>query len=97
MNISADFEKLLEDSIKHQIEWYVEEFNELYGNNGREDHSKVDKSIANHILNTLTDSLEFKDSDNMLIYLAEAIETITMTYPYFFWDEKSISNYFSIY
>ena len=83
MNISADFEKLLEDSIKHQIEWYVDEFNELYGTNGR-DYSRLDKSIANHILSTLTGDIDFKNNDTMLIYLAEAIETIRMTYPAFF-------------
>jgi len=83
MNISADFEKLLEDSIKHQIEWYVDEFNELYGTNGR-DYSRLDKSIANHILSTLTGDIDFKNNDTMLIYLAEAIETIRMTYPDFF-------------
>ena len=83
MNISADFDKLLEDSLKHQIEWYVEEFNELYGTNG-EDPSKLDKSIAIHILNTLTENIDFKNNDRMLIFLAEAIETIRMTYPAFF-------------
>ena len=83
MNISADFEKLLEDSIKHQIEWYVEEFNELYGTNGR-NYSRLDKSIANHILSKLTEDIDFKNNDTMLIYLAEAIETIRMTYPAFF-------------
>ncbi len=84
MNISADFEKLLEDSIKSQIEWYVEEFNELYGSIDREINSDVDKSIADHILNTLTESLDFRNNDNMLIYLAEAIDTIRLTYPDFF-------------
>lgn len=85
MNISADFDKLLEDSLKHQIEWYVEEFNELYGSNGNDnDPSKLDKSIANHILSTLTENIDFKNNDTMLIYLAEAIETIRMTYPDFF-------------
>jgi len=83
MNISADFDKLIEDSLKHQIEWYVEEFNELYGTNGR-NYSELDKSIAHHILNRLTESIDFKNNDKVLIFLAEAIETIRMSYPDFF-------------
>ena len=83
MNISADFEKLLEDSLKHQIEWYVEEFRELYGTNGN-NYSRLERSTANHILKSLTETFDFKTNDRMLIFLAEAIETIRLTYPDFF-------------
>jgi len=56
MNLSADYDKLLEQTKLEEIEWFKEEFDQLFNNkNGK--YTDGDKYLANQILDNFTSNI----------------------------------------
>ncbi|HDZ19588.1 hypothetical protein LCGC14_1634990 [marine sediment metagenome] len=82
MRISGDYEKILEDNLKDELEWLEEEFKLLFKD--KKNYSKDDILIGNIILDKLTNNARSNDSEEVLNMLAVTLNRIEQTYPAFF-------------
>ena len=82
MRVSGDYEKILEDNLKDELEWLEEEFSILFKDN--KDYSKNDIALANFILDKITDNVRSNESEEVLNMLAITLNRIEQTYPAFF-------------
>ncbi|MFX1237902.1 MAG: hypothetical protein ACFFAS_06315 [Promethearchaeota archaeon] len=83
MNLSADYDKILEESLRNELKWHVDELDELYGRK-KDDLSKEDIMSANLIISTMTDYLNFDHNHNVISDLVKSIDDIRTKYPSFF-------------
>ena len=83
MNLSADNERLLEVEKKEELEWFEKEFDMLFkAKNGK--FSKIDKKMANQILDNLTENINLLKNDQLRQILADVLESIEKKYPNLF-------------
>ncbi|MBN1803104.1 MAG: hypothetical protein JW891_16455 [Candidatus Lokiarchaeota archaeon] len=83
MNLSADYDKILEESLKNELKWHVDELDELYGQK-RDKLSKEDIISASQIISTMTQSFDYDHNENVVPVLLKTIEDIRTKYPRFF-------------
>jgi hypothetical protein len=83
MSISTNYDKILEDAKKGELEWIEEEFDFLFKNkNGK--CSEIDKSTANRILHSAKQNLDMIRNDKLMVILTKTLECIEQKYPELF-------------
>ena len=83
MNVSGDYEKLLEDNLKDELNWLEEEFNFLFKSK-RDKFSKHEITLGSKILDNVIDNIKHNKSEELLNLLAITLTKIEHTYPDFF-------------
>jgi hypothetical protein len=85
MNLYGDYEKILEDNLKDELEWLEQEFEFLFKQKRlRNSYTKEDISIGNQILDNIIDSIKSNKSEELLNLLAITLNKIEQTFPEFF-------------
>ena len=82
MNVNEDFEKVLQESLRDELEWLEEEFQLLFKN--KKEKSKDDISLGNQILDNVINNIKTGNSEELLNLLAITLNKIESTYPEFF-------------
>ncbi len=80
---SVDYNKLIEDSIKKELEWHLTEINELLGFK-KNKLSEKDIEVGIQIISILSNNFNFIENDNLLIQFAVTIDRIKIDYPELF-------------
>ena len=74
MKVTIDYHEVKEEFLRKEMVWLKEEFEVLFG-------SKMDKKIANNILDYFMENPYLYDNIILLRILNEAIENIEKSYP----------------
>ena len=82
MRISGDYEKLIEDTLKEELEWLEDEFELLFKH--KKDFSAGEISLGAQILDNIIDNIDAKHNEELLNLLAITLNRIEQTYPDFF-------------
>ncbi|MCK4381021.1 MAG: hypothetical protein KAW51_07760 [Candidatus Lokiarchaeota archaeon] len=82
MNVNEDYEKVLQDSIRDELEWIEREFELLFKN--KKEKSKEDISLGNQILENFIDNIKTANNEELLNLLAITLNKIELNYPEFF-------------
>jgi type IV secretory pathway VirB4 component len=83
MNISGNYEKLLEDNLKEELTWLEEEFNFMFKSK-RDHYTKEDLNLGSKILDNVIDSIKNNNSEELLNLLAITLNSLEQSYPDFF-------------
>ncbi|MFX1363766.1 MAG: hypothetical protein ACFFCE_08840 [Promethearchaeota archaeon] len=78
-----DYEKIIEDNLRDELEWLIEEFDQLFKEK-KEKYTREDITIANQILDQVIDGIKTNNSEELLNLLAMTLNKIESTYPEFF-------------
>ncbi|MHA1915059.1 MAG: hypothetical protein ACW986_05605 [Promethearchaeota archaeon] len=85
MNVSGDFEKILEDNFKEELEWLEQEFEMLFNQKKlKQCYTPDDISIGNQILDNVLEHLKTSNNEQALNMLALTLNKIEQIYPEFF-------------
>ncbi|MFX1374812.1 MAG: hypothetical protein ACFFA0_03265 [Promethearchaeota archaeon] len=85
MNLSGDYEKILEDNLKNELEWLEQEFELLFKQKKlKHCYTKEDISIGNQILDNVIENIRNNNSEQLLNLLAITLNKIEHTFPEFF-------------
>lgn len=85
MNLSGDYEKILEDTLKNELEWLEEELHLIFRQKQlKHCYSKDDISIGNQILDNVIDKIKSNNNKQLLNLLAITLNKIEKDYPEFF-------------
>lgn len=85
MNISADYEKILEDNLKNELDWLEQEFEILFRQKKlKHSYTKNDISLGSKILDNVIENIKNNRSEELLNLLAITLNKIEQTYPEFF-------------
>ncbi len=82
MNVNEDYENILQESLRDELEWLETEFELLFKN--KEEKSKDDISLGNQILDNVIDNIKTGDNEELLNLLAITLNKIESDYPEFF-------------
>ena len=82
MNVNEDYNRILENNIKSELEWLEEELNYLF--DGKKTLSDKDILMGNQILNNVIDSIDINNSKELLNLLTLTLDKIEQTFPEFF-------------
>jgi len=83
MNISGDYNKILEETKQDDLIWFKEEF-DLFFKNKKGKLTKKDINIANMMINHLTLNMNLLDNKRLINALAKTLESLEKNYPEFF-------------
>jgi len=83
MNISGDYNKILEETKQDDLIWFKEEF-DLFFKNKKGKLTKKDINIANMMINHLTLNMNLLDNKRLINALAKTLESLEKDYPEFF-------------
>ena len=83
MRVSADYEKIIEDNLKEELEWLECEL-ELLGFKDKNTYSKNDILIGNTVIDKVIDNIKSNESEDVLNSLAITINRIEQNYPHLF-------------
>ncbi|MFW9990058.1 MAG: hypothetical protein ACFFC3_15540 [Candidatus Odinarchaeota archaeon] len=78
-----DYEKLIEDTLKDELDWLVEEFDQLFKEKNKK-YTQEDITIANQILDQVIDGIKTNNSEELLNLLAITLNRIETKFPEFF-------------
>ncbi len=80
MEVSVNYYQVLEESLRKELVWLIEEFKILFKSKNEIDPNK-DKKLANEILDYILENTLV--SDNIILYnlFTEAMENIEKMYP----------------
>ena len=80
MEVSINYYQVLEESLRKELVWLIEEFKILFKSKNEIDPNK-DKKLANEILDYILENTLV--SDNIILYnlFTEAMENIERMYP----------------
>ena len=80
MEVSINYYQVLEESLRKELVWLIEEFKILFKSKNEIDSNK-DKKLANEILDYILENTLV--SDNIILYnlFTEAMENIERMYP----------------
>jgi hypothetical protein len=85
MNLSGDYEKILEENLKDELEWLEQEFEYLFKQKKLKNcYTKDDISIGNQILDNVIDIIKTNKSQELLNLLDITLNKIEQTFPEFF-------------
>jgi len=85
MNLNADYEKVLKDNVREDLEWLEQEFTLLFKQKQlKQCYSKEDISIGNQILDNIIDNIKTNNNEEVLNLLAITLNSLEKTYPIFF-------------
>ncbi len=82
MNVSGDYDKILADNLKEELEWLEDEFELLFKN--KKNYSTDDISLGNQIIEKVIDNITASDSEELLNLLTTKLTKIEQTYPELF-------------
>ncbi|MFX0105549.1 MAG: hypothetical protein ACFE75_08665 [Candidatus Hodarchaeota archaeon] len=82
MNVNADYEKVLEESLRDDLQWLEREFELLFRD--KKEKSREDISLGNQILDQVIDNIKKNNSEELLNLLAITLNKIEKSYPEFF-------------
>jgi len=82
MTVSGEYEKVLEDTLKEDLEWLEREFELLF--RYKKIKTKEDLTIGNRILDNVIDSIKSNNNEEVLNLLAITLNKIEQSYPEFF-------------
>ncbi len=78
-----DYERILQDNLKSELEWLEEEFEYLFKGK-KEKYSQEDISLCNQILDNVIDAIKTNDNEDLLNLLAITLNKIEHDFPEFF-------------
>ncbi|MFX1278935.1 MAG: hypothetical protein ACFFA3_05920 [Promethearchaeota archaeon] len=85
MYITEDFEKVLEDNAKAELEWVVEEFSCLFKHKQlRHCYTKEDITMGNKILDNVIGNIKENNSEQLLNLLTITLNKLERSFPEFF-------------
>jgi len=80
-DLNGDYEKILEDNLKEELEWVQQEFDLLFKQKIlRRNYSKDDITIGNQILDNVIDNIKTNKSEELLNLLAITLDKIEQTF-----------------
>ena len=80
-DLNGDYEKILEDNLKEELEWVQQEFDLLFKQKIlRRNYSKDDITIGNQILDNVIDNIKTNNSEELLNLLAITLDKIEQTF-----------------
>ena len=82
MTVSGEYEKILEDTLKDDLEWLEREFELLF--RYKKIKSKADIAIGNQVLDQFIDNIRSNNNEEVLNLLAITLNKIEQSYPEFF-------------
>ena len=77
-----DFERILQDNLKAELEWLEEEFEMFFKN--KKEVSKEEISLGNQILDNVIDNIKTNNNEELLNLLAITLNKIEHDFPEFF-------------
>lgn len=83
MNVSGDYEKILEDNLKAELDWLEQEFDFLFKPK-KSKYTKEDLQMGSMILDNVIDNIKTNNSEELLNLLAITLNKIEHFYPDFF-------------
>ena len=83
MNITGDYEKLLENDLREELTWLEEELKILF-NSKKDKCTKHDVSLGSKILDNVIENIKNNRSEALLNLLAITLNRIEQTYPFLF-------------
>ncbi|MFX1313798.1 MAG: hypothetical protein ACFFHD_14500 [Promethearchaeota archaeon] len=83
MNVSGDYEKILEDTLKNELEWLEQEF-ELLFSSKKNKCSHKDIMMATSILDNVINNIRMNSNEQLLNLLAITLNRLERTFPNFF-------------
>ena len=85
MNLYADYDQILEDNLKEELEWLEAELSLLFKQKMiRGKYSKDDISLGNQILDNVIENIKTNESEELLSLLAITLNSIEKQFPEFF-------------
>ena len=85
MNLAGDYEKILEDNIKDELEWLEQEFSCLFKQKQlKHCYTKTDISIGNKILDNVIGNIKENNNEQLLNLLTITLNRLEQAYPEFF-------------
>jgi hypothetical protein len=78
----SDYEKILEDNLRDDLEWLEREFKLLF--QYKKIKTKDDISMGNHILDQFIDNIKSNNNEEVLNLLAITLNRIEESFPEFF-------------
>ncbi|MFX1568174.1 MAG: hypothetical protein ACFFCV_07390 [Promethearchaeota archaeon] len=78
-----DYERILQDNLKDELDWLLDEFEVLFRNK-KNKYSREDISLGNQILDRVVDNIKANNDEEVLNLLAITINKIEKEYPTFF-------------
>jgi hypothetical protein len=82
MTVSGDYEKILQDNFKEELEWLEEEFELLFKN--KKEKSKDDIILGNQIIDQIIDNFKTNNSEELLNLLTITLNKLERNFPEFF-------------
>ncbi|MFX0040077.1 MAG: hypothetical protein ACFFCY_11050 [Promethearchaeota archaeon] len=82
MTVSGDYEKIIEDTLKDDLEWLEREFTLLF--QYKKVKTKDDISLGNQILDQFIDNIKSNNNEEVLNLLAITLNRIEQSFPEFF-------------
>jgi len=83
INVSGDYEKILEDNLRSELDWLEEEFSFLFKSK-KEKYTQHEINMGSMILDKVIDNIKTNHSEELLNLLAVTLNKIEHTYPQFF-------------
>ncbi|TKJ24004.1 MAG: hypothetical protein CEE43_02230 [Promethearchaeota archaeon Loki_b32] len=77
-----DYERILQDNLKSELEWLVEEFELLFKN--KKEKTKEVLMLGNKILDNIIDNIKTSNSEELINLLAITLNNNETSYPEFF-------------
>ena len=85
MNLYADYDQILEDNLKEELEWLEAELSLLFKQKMlKGKYSKDDISLGNQILDNVIENIKTNESEELLSLLAITLNSIEKQFPEFF-------------
>ena len=82
MKVTGDYEKILVDNLKEELEWLEDEFELLFKH--KKNYSKEEISLGCQIIDNVIDSIKTNNSEELLNLLTITLDRIEHMYPEFF-------------
>lgn len=82
MTVTADYEKILQDNLKEDLDWLEKEFELLFKE--KKKFTREDITLGNQILDNVIDGIKTNNSEELLNLLAITLNRIEQSYPDFF-------------
>ena len=82
MTVSGDYEKILEDNLREELDWLEDEFELMF--RYKKNYSKDDISLGNSILDNVVENIRSNENEEALNLLTLTLNRIEQAYPDFF-------------
>jgi hypothetical protein len=83
MNVSGDYEKILEDNLKSELDWLEQEFEYIFKPK-KNKYTKEDLNMGSMILDNVIENIKTNNSEELLNLLAITLNKIEHMFPEFF-------------